>query len=216
VLFLEDQARWLLVLHTVIAAALVASSTHLVVWMRGYLRGSFKRQQGVRKLSVISASLFGVTLLIGNLIYPVYKVRVRLEYLEHGSALTADYKERVRSRSRVRIQHERLQHARGKGPPVNEAAVEAANQPDLRALSGMPKRAAKVARWFDVKEHWVALGFGLSVGCMVILLVWDPRKHNTAVAPMVFGLALGAAATTWIGAIIGVVVTSFRSIGGFG
>lgn len=214
-MFLEDQARWLLVLHTLLAAALVASSTHLVIWMRGYLRGKFKRQRGVRKFAVISASLFVATFLVGNLLYPVYKTRVRVEYLEHGSALTADYKERLRSRARVRIQHQRLQHARGKAPPVDEAAIEAAHQPERRAMSKAPRQAAKIARWFDVKEHWISLGMALSLGCMVILLMWDPRKHPTAIAPMVYGMALGAAATTWFGAIVGIVVSSFRSVGGF-
>ena len=62
--FLEEHARWLLVLHTICGVALVAASTHLVVWMRGYLRGEFGRHPAVVKFSYITLSLFAVAFVL--------------------------------------------------------------------------------------------------------------------------------------------------------
>ena len=133
----EAQARWLLVLHAVIGAATVASSTHLVVWMRGYLRGKPQRRRGVRRFAWISLALFAVTFVVGNLAYPIYKVRVRTGYLEDPAAI-------------------------------------AAATPDRAAAEELAERTFRVVRWFDIKEHWAALGLALSIGLVLILRTWEP------------------------------------------
>ena len=207
-LFAEEQARWILVLHTATAAAVVAVATHLVVWLRPFVRGRVGRLPGARKLAVISAGLYVLTLVLGNLVYPVYKVRVRIEYLEQPGAVVRDHQRRAEMALEAEAEHRALLGQAGATPPPAPTDAEI-----LEQAAHLPRRTAKVARWFDVKEHWVALGAALAVGCAVMLLAWDPRKHGVAIAPMVFLLALGAALAAWLGAIIGVTVSSYRAVG---
>jgi uncharacterized membrane protein YciS (DUF1049 family) len=200
-MFLEGAARWLLVLHTAVAVATVGSATHLVLWLRPYLRGAYTRQRAVKRFSVITAALFATTFVLGNLIYPIYKVRVKVEYLQNPGALQQD--------AALRLDQRAATEARYRGTAVaapGEAAIAAQTH-------GLPRSAEKVARWFDVKEHWVAMGLPLAVGCMILLLVWDPRRDGSGPATPIFLLALGAAATLWLGAIIGVITSSWRAIG---
>src|SRR5262245_11193869 len=102
--------------------------------MRGYLRGDFRRHNGVRRLTLYSALLFGGAFVAGNLMYPTYRVRVRAEYLDDGGAVIRDRAARTA--------------ARGEPPAAADADRDA----------HLPQTTAKVARWFDVKEHWLALG----------------------------------------------------------
>ncbi|HUS63588.1 MAG TPA: hypothetical protein VMZ28_03555 [Kofleriaceae bacterium] len=181
-MILEEEARWLLILHALVGGATVAAATHLVVWMRGWLRGRAPRRRAVQRFAWISLALFATTFLLGNVAYPIYKVRVRAEYLDDPAAVEANLRE-----------------------PTPERVAAAAD------------RTAKVARWFDVKEHWVAMGLVLALACAFILRVWDPTEPGAAaVAPLVFGLAVGAAATAWLGAIIGLLTSSFRALGPLG
>ncbi len=211
VVFLEEHARWLLVTHTVIAVALVASSTHLVVWMRGYLRGGFSRHRAVRRFSYISLSLFAAAFLLGNIVYPTYKVRVRLEYLENPSAVERAEAGRAEAAADSRERYERSKAVR-QGASIDSAtSIEV--EPDASDGVAAVNSAAKIARWFDVKEHWAALGLILAAACALVLTFWDPREGGREIAPIVFGLALGAAATTWLAAIIGLLTTSYRAVG---
>lgn len=181
-MLMEEQARWLLIGHAVLGAATVAAATHLVVWMRGWLRGRFTRRRAVQRFAWISLALFAATFLFGNLAYPIYKVRVRAEYLDDPSAVASSMRD-----------------------PTPERAAAAADQ------------TAKIARWFDVKEHWVAMGLALSIACAFVLRVWDPTEPGAAaVAPLVLGMAVGAAATAWLGAIVGLLTSSFRALGPLG
>jgi len=210
-LFAEGYARALLVFHVLIALALVAVSTHLCIWLRGYPRGKYTRLRAVRRFGMISASLFVLTFLIGNIIYPVYKVRVRMEYLGSGGALLRDYEQREKEKLRLRDQYDALRAAHN-----NRDIPDKPSKPKLSAqtLSNLPMRGAKIARWFDIKEHVAALGLIMSLACMMILLVWDPKKHGGAISSVVFTMAVFAAASAWFGALVGIVVSSYRSIGG--
>ena len=101
----------------------------------------------------------------------------------------------------------------------NPAAVAAdlgAREPKGADVDAALDRTAKVARWFDVKEHWAAFGFMLSFACWLVLRFWDPVRDGPAIAPVVFGLAVGAAATAWLAAIVGLVTASYRAIGPLG
>jgi uncharacterized membrane protein YciS (DUF1049 family) len=200
-LFVEGAARWLLVLHTVVAIAAVGSATHLVLWLRPYLRGTFTRHDAVKRFGVITAALFAAAFVLGNVIYPIYKVRVKVEYLQNPSALQQDAALRLDQRAAALARYRGTEVA-----PPSEAAIAARTH-------GLPRSAEKMARWFDVKEHWVAMGLPLAVGCMILLLVWDPRRDGSGPATPIFLLALGAAATLWLGAIIGVITSSWRAIG---
>ena len=72
-------------------------------------------------------------------------------------------------------------------------------------------RAAQAARWFDVKEHWVALGLLAAVALAFLLLVWDPAE-GAAIRPVVLGLAGIVAGTAWLAAIIGVLTAAWRAV----
>ena len=191
----ETAARWMLVLHTALGAATVASTTHLVVWMRRYLRGDFARHRAVRTFAVISLVLGFGSFLAGNVMYPTYKVEVRTAYLENAGAILAADVARNRDLAHV-IERE---HAR---PVVGATTAD------------LVLRAAKAAHWFDVKEHWVALGLLVSAALVFILAFWDPRRDapGVALAPIVFTLAVIAAGTTWLAAIIGVLTAAWRAV----
>lgn len=74
---------------------------------------------------------------------------------------------------------------------------------------------AWLGRLFDIKEHWVALG-----AAAALVLVWLGRFAHPARWPasarLYVGLSLAVCATTWIGAIIGLVVASYRTVGAIG
>ncbi len=168
------------------------------MWTRGYLRGRFSRHRGVKTFAALSLGLYLATFAVGNVIYPVYKVNVRAQYLDDPSALVEDYVSRQKARQRV------LDHPTP-SRPTDEVALA--------------MRMASVSRWFDVKEHWMSLGLALSFACAAIVYRWNPSKnspHSRVIAPIVFALAVGQAATTWFGAIVGIVVSSYRSIGNLG
>ena len=202
-------ARLLLVVHTVLAAALVAVSTHLVVWMRGFPRGRFQRLQAIRKLSLISACLFVATFVVGNVLYPVYKVRVRAEYLEQPSALMDEVESRARARAQTAARYR--DSADGDGP-LPDARVPS-DRELARNSAHVPREAAKVARWFDVKEHWVAFGMALAIAVAVLVRRWHPKRDGGGIANIVFLMALAAAFSTWLGALVGIVVSSYRAVG---
>lgn len=209
-LFAESLARLLLVAHTILAAALVAVSTHLVVWMRGFPRGRFQRLAGVRRLARISAVAFVLTFTVGNVIYPVYKVRVRTEYLDQSRALVRDRESRAQAASDAA---ERYRDTLG-GRLGTRAQRPASERPTSTGSASMTRDAAKIARWFDVKEHWVALGMIMAIACAIIVHTWNPRRAGKSIAVVVFLMAVAAALSAWLGAIIGVVVSSYRAIGG--
>ncbi|MEO9157347.1 MAG: hypothetical protein ABI591_17160 [Kofleriaceae bacterium] len=179
-------ARWLLVLHTGLGVAAVAAGTHLVVWLRRYLRGVGSRR-AVVKFAWIFLALQAAAFLAGNLMYPTYKVEVRAAYLDNPGALIAEQATRARAL---------------------DALVPAphAEAPDL------VRDAAQAARWFDVKEHWIALGLFASAAVVLVLALWDPVRDGVAFAPIVVGLAAIACGTVWLGAIIGVLTAAWRAV----
>jgi hypothetical protein len=189
----ESAARWLLVLHTALGAAAVGAATHLVIWMRGYLRGAGGRRRAVRRFAWISLALHAAAFVAGNAIYPTYRVEVRAAYLENAGAIAAE-------RAAHQRELERL------------AAREGAPAPEVAPASELVRDAARTARWFDVKEHWVALGLLASLGLVLVLALWDPRTGARAIAPVALGLAIVIAGTVWLGAIVGVLTSAWRAV----
>lgn len=189
----EAAARVLLVLHTVLGAAAVGAATHLVLWSRGFLRGQFGRLVAVRRFAaivlVLQLGAFGA----GNAMYPTYKVEVRTAYLENREAIARDQAARAAQLARLALR-------------------EGAGVPQPTATSDLIRRAAAAARWFDVKEHWVALGILASLALVLVLALWDPRTAGRELAPVVVGLAVVVAATVWLGAVIGVLTASWRAV----
>lgn len=208
----EEHARWLLVVHTIVAVALVGATTHLVLWTRGYLRRECTRYKATRRFAYICLSLYVVSLTLGNLLYPTYKVRVRVQYLDNPSAIAADHDSRAESAATMRQRYEEARAFREGASLEDATSIEV--EPRLVDHPENSRQAAKIARWFDVKEHWAALGVILAAACALILTFWNPRRHPTEIAPFVFGLAAGAAASAWIAAIVGVLTASYRAVGG--
>lgn len=189
----ESAARWMLVLHTALGVAAVGAATHLVIWMRKLSRGEHGRHRAVKKFAIISLALHALAFVAGNVMYPTYKVEVRAAYLENANAIV----------------DEAAAHQRA----IDEIAVrEKASTVEQTATSQMVSRAAKAARWFDVKEHWIALGLFASAGLVLILMFWNPKKDGPTLAPIALGLSVVVAGTVWMGAIIGILTASYRAV----
>jgi hypothetical protein len=184
----EGSARWLLVLHTALGVAAVAASTHLVIWLRRYLRGRRELRRAVLKFAAISLALHVATFVAGTLMYPTYKVEVRTAYLENATAVASEATARAAAIEHVTGRHE------------------------LPATAAIVKRAAQAARWFDVKEHWVALGLIVSAALVLLLRLWDPERDGGPLAPIALGLATVVAGTLWLAAIIGVLTASWKAV----
>jgi hypothetical protein len=189
----ESAARWMLLLHTALGVAAVGASTHLVLWLRDYLRGRFTRHRAVRRFAWIAFALHGAAFLAGNVMYPTYTVEVRAAYLDNAEAVSAQ-----------RAAHDQ-EVARVAGRD-HAGAPESAPDPEV------VRKAAQATRWFDVKEHWIALGLIVSGALVLILAFWDPKRDGATLVPIVFGLAAIVAATVWLGAIIGVLTASWRAV----
>jgi hypothetical protein len=197
--FGESVARLLLIAHTAVAVACVGASTHLVLWLRRWRRGQFDRVRAVRRFAAISAALYLVTAIVGNLLYPTYKVSVRVQFLDNPSEITREVEARQLARQRVESVYS------------DGAATPAATGP----TEGPAKTGAKMARWFDIKEHWVVFGAILALAAALILFAWNPKKDGgDALGQVVFWMAVAASATAWLAAIIGVSVSSYRAVGG--
>jgi hypothetical protein len=183
-IFLERWARPLLIIHAIAAAVLVAATTHHVVWLRGYFRREFGRYKGERRFALIASVAFVITFVLGNLLYPTYKVRVRAEFFDNPAAVAEEI--------RLRQAQEKL---------TSPAPASA----DLPSLS-------PIARLFDIKEHWVALGCAASLALLLLSRLAHPREQPT-VLMLYLGLALFVCTTAWWGAIVGLITASFRSVG---
>lgn len=188
----EATARWLLVLHTALGVAAVGAATHLVLWLRGVLRGELGRLRAVRRFAWLVLALQLAAFAAGNAMYPTYKVEVRAAYLENATAIVADQEGHQRALERV-------------------ATRERARPPAPTATGELVRRAAAAARWFDIKEHWIALGLLGSLGLVLVLAFWDPRAGRE-LAPVILGLAAIVAGTLWLGAVIGVATASWRAV----
>lgn len=183
----------MLVLHTALGVAAVGAATHLVIWMRRMVRGQYGLHKSVKKFALISLVLHALAFVAGNVMYPTYKVEVRAAYLENANAIVEEAVSHQRAVDGIAM--------REKAPTVEQSAT-----------SEMVARAAKAARWFDVKEHWIALGLIASLGLVLILRFWNPRTDTPALSPIALGLSIVIAGTVWLGAIIGVLTASYRAI----
>ncbi len=194
--FAQEYARYLLVLHTALAVAAVGAATHLVLWMRAYGRGQLGRHRSIRRFAAISLALHFTAFLAGNVIYPTYRIAVRAEYLEVPTTIAEESAARARARAHSL-------HAEGDAA----AALDTSEASRQRVID-----AGKAVRWFDVKEHWLALGLFVSAALTLLLFRWDPRRDGLAIAPIAMGLAICVALTLWAGAIIGVLTSAWRAV----
>jgi len=123
----EAAARWMLLLHTALGVAAVGAATHLVLWSRGFLRGSFGRLRAVKRFAWIVLVLQVLAFVAGNAMYPTYKVEVRSAYLENREAIAAG-------------------QASHQGQLQRIAEREGASAPEPTATAELVRRAAHAAR----------------------------------------------------------------------
>ena len=71
-----------------------------------------------------------------------------------------------------------------------------------------------MARWFDTKEHWAAVGLLLGVALAAIGRAWRPGPDDPVqdgpVVVVVVG-AIAVAAIAWYATIVGLLTTMTRS-----
>lgn len=180
----DSAARWLLVLHTGLGAAAVGMATHVALWLR---KGRVSPRSAWLAVALIAASVAA-----GLVMYPTYKVEVRAAYLENPGAVTAAAVAHDKELERV-------------------AAREHQAPPEPADTMVLVHKAARAARWFDVKEDWAALGLLAAVALAGILSWWTPAE-GAAVRSVVLGLAAIACGTTWLAAIIGVMTAAWRAV----
>jgi hypothetical protein len=192
-------ARWLLIAHAIVAAAAVAATTHWCVWLWPFVRERYVKVQAAKRFGIIAMSLYLAAAVGGMLIYPTYKARVKLEFFTSSKAVLDDAAARVHAAEELRAR------------AANEQPRELDPGAVLRATRDAPDRAGKIARWFDVKEHWVAVGIFLGLATMAVLLAWDPRRDGRGPQMFVVLGALATCAITWLAAIVGLVTTATRS-----
>ncbi len=181
----DSAARWLLVLHTALGVAAVGAATHLLLWM-------WRRKPRALRFAWLVVALIGGAFVAGNAMYPTYKVEVRAAYLESPGAVTAQAAAHDRDVARV-------------------AAREAATPSEPTPTMTIVRRAAQAARWFDVKETWVALGL-LAAIALACLLAIREAADAPVLRPVLLGLAAIVAGSAWLAAIVGVVVASYRAV----
>lgn len=182
---LEGLARPLLVVHALLAGLLLGLTTHHLLACRHYLRGRFLRVDLERRYARAAALCYLATFAVGLLEYPAYKVRVRAEYFDAPSAVEAEVALR------------------------RSAAAEARSE---RPAGEHPRDLGWVGRLFDVKEHWAALAVAAAVALWVLGRVAHPsEQRETALAYVAVSAILCSAA--WLAALVGLLTTSYRSVG---
>jgi hypothetical protein len=82
----EAAARPLLIAHAVVAGALVALTTHHLIWI---IRSRGARRRGEPRFAFLASGFFLLAFTLGCLVYPTYRVRVRAEYFDVAAARDA-------------------------------------------------------------------------------------------------------------------------------
>jgi len=80
--FFESFARLGLMLHLIASAVLLGSLTHALLIQRNYLRGIFARRKHERLSIRVACWAYGITLGLGAMIYPAFRIRVRADYFD--------------------------------------------------------------------------------------------------------------------------------------
>ena len=192
-------ARWLLILHAVLAVAAVGAATHWLIWLVKTMRGQPGRIRAVRRFAVIAMALYAATMTVGLLMYPTYKARVKLEFLTRSAAVSDD------ARARLLVAEDLS--ARSLERPARTPSPSTLTDVEREAS----RRSVRISRWFDVKEHWVAIGLVLGLAALAVLAVWDPRRDGRGPSGFALPAVVGVAAITWLAAIIGLLTTALRS-----
>ncbi len=212
----ENYSVLLLVGHAASALACVALTTHLFLWLRRWSRGA-KNHGSVRRFALWAFAAYGTTMLLGMALYPTYKVRVRAEYLDNPSAISRAAEEQANAArlAEARNRESRRFRSGAAGTPESLPALSPEDREAIAiAADRSTTRGAKLVRWFDVKEHWSALGIILAGSLALLLWVAPSEKPQRPVTRIILALALASSLITWFAATIGIIVTAARSVAG--
>lgn len=197
-------ARLLLLLHLVSALAVIGLTTHFAIWLRRYVHGRHGLRRAVVKFGTWSALAYVVAFALGNVVYPTYKVRVRLEYLEDSTHVAA---------AKQMAAERRMAVAQRLAPGSPDAAMPAGG---VVVAPAHGAHAAAIARLFDTKEHWVALGMFLSLASAWLVRRWRADSNDVAggdpTGPYLLWFAYGAAGAAWYGGIVGALTSIWRAV----
>lgn len=191
-MFAEAWARPLLILHAIVAVAAVGAATHAWLWLRRYVRTG-ARGRATRRFSTIAFGLTAATFVLGLIVYPTYRTRVRAEYLDDPVAITDAVRSELAARARAADLAE-----------PDEATV-------LAQARARTDEAAAAVRWFDVKEFVALIGLLLAGGLALCLWAWEPAA-TPAIGRWVLRLALGSAACGWFAAVVGFLTAAWRAV----
>ncbi len=81
-IFLERFYIILLIFHMLVTIVLAGSMTHNFFVVIGYLRGKFNRNKLELKFLKVSVWCYSIVYILGTLIYPTFRIRVRHEYFD--------------------------------------------------------------------------------------------------------------------------------------
>jgi len=207
VVFAEAAAPLLQIAHAILAVASVGAATHLALWLRGHRVGRPRRHAATRRFAALSAGLCLATFVVGLVIYPTYRTRVRAEYLDEPAIVARDHEQRQRARDEVAGRH---------------GVEPMAGAPTPETTRMQTRRAVLLSRWFDVKEHWAAIFTLSSIAIYMLLRGWrragksdadtSTELANSTVGAIAFWAAVLTAAGLWACALIGLFVANARSI----
>lgn len=175
-------------MHALVAICTVATTTHLVLWIRRALKDKRHSVKALRNFARLAFLFYSVTFILGLVIYPTYKVKVRVGYLE-----------RVAIPSSIQVTEDK-----GPAPRANPAPLD--------IEESKASRGQRLARLFDMKEHLALLGWLAMVLCFFAFRFWDDGATSAFYRKSIFTLALLACLATWWSGIVGLVVSASRSI----
>jgi hypothetical protein len=87
-MLLEGLARPLVLLHALLGATVVATTTHHLIWI---IRSRGARRRGEPRFALLASGFFVLVFVFGSLIYPTYRVRVRAEFFDVGPLMSASH-----------------------------------------------------------------------------------------------------------------------------
>lgn len=166
--FDTSTARWLTIAHGMVGCSLVFVATHLLLWSWPRKKRYFQRLNACQRFSKIAVGLYLATFLLGSLSYPNYRVHKRAAFLDNPT----------------RVGDSVLLHNELTGDELS--VVETVDD------------AGKVARWFDVKEHWAVFA-----GLLSILVFFSLRSSNRDNDPLIFTAIAIHCGLVWATAIMG-------------
>lgn len=214
-MLLEDHTTLLLVAHALCALGTVALTTHLVVWMRPLTRNKFARFVACRRFALLALGAYSTTMLIGLLLYPTYKVRVRGEYFDNPSAIRRATEASAIAREMAQERHQdSLRFRRGEAGLETKTERDPSEQAEAIRNQAEERidRGARIARWFDVKEHWSALGLALCAAVAFFFWKSGANKDSLVIIRLVWAMAILSASSAWAAAVIGLVTAAMRSV----